>query len=335
MRVLVTGHTGFKGSWLSLLLNEVGHEVSGLALEPDSPSHYEVSNISEVINHDIRGDIREPNTVATAVEKVNPEFIFHLAAQPLVIEGYRNPSYTYEVNVNGTLNVLEAAQNSKTTKGLLVITTDKVYSNNANAKRAFTEEDSLGFSDPYSTSKAMADLLTQSWMQTSRIPIGIARAGNVIGGGDFGMNRLIPDLVRNSEAGKKTLIRSPKAVRPWQHVLDCLDGYIKQMHSVMTGANSILNFGPNHGDYYEVEQIANGISKRIENCSWQEDTKEHQYESEFLTLDSNKANKLLNWGNKFNFEGSLDFTVDWYRSYLQSGQMAEFSRRQVRNYLEL
>ena len=333
MRILITGHTGFKGSWLSLLLNEMGHEVSGLALEPESQSNFEVSRVAEVINHDIRGDIRELNSVAKAVERANPEFVFHLAAQPLVKEGYRNPKYTYEVNVNGTLHILESVQNSPNVKGLLVITTDKVYSNNTNAKHAFTEEDPLGFGDPYSTSKAMADLLTQSWMQNSRIPIGIARAGNVVGGGDFGANRLIPDLIRDSQVSRKTQIRYAKSVRPWQYVLDCLGGYVLQMQSILSGESSILNFGPDHGDYYEVEQVANSVSKRIEGCGWEKDPERHPHEASFLTLDSSKAMKLLKWNNKYSLEDTLDKTADWYRFYVQGVDMSRFSRNQVKEYL--
>lgn len=333
MRILVTGHTGFKGSWLSLMLSELGHEVSGLSLQPELQSHFEISKVREAINQDIRGDIRDSKSIVTALEKTKPEFIFHLAAQPLVKEGYRNPRYTYEVNVNGTLNVLEAAEKSPNIKGILVITTDKVYSNNSNIKKAFTEEDRLGFSDPYSTSKAMADLLTQSWMKTSQTQIGIARAGNVIGGGDFGEDRLIPDLIRDTQTRRKTQIRYPKAVRPWQYVLDCLHGYVLQMQSILKGESSVLNFGPDHGEYFEVEQVASGISRRIEGCSWEKDLKEHPHESSFLTLDSRRAKELLNWRNKYQFEEALDRTSDWYRLFLEGADIAEFSREQVSEYL--
>lgn len=334
MRILITGHTGFKGSWLSLLLREMGHEVSGISLNPDKQSHFELSKVRDAISQDIRGDIRDLQLVVKTVEETKPEFIFHLAAQPFVKEGYRNPKYTYEVNVNGTLNVLEAAQSTLCVKGLLVVTTDKVYSNDDKRKQAFVEDNPIGFSDPYSTSKAMADLLTQSWMRTSQIPIGIARAGNVIGGGDFGADRLIPDLIRDAQVGRKTQIRYPQAVRPWQFVLDCLYGYVLQMQSILSGERSILNFGPDHGDYFEVEQVANGISKRVKGCAWERDLKEHPNESSFLTLDSSKAKELLRWRNKSSFENVLDKTTDWYRSYFDHVDLADFSRKQIKEYLE-
>lgn len=334
MRILITGHTGFKGSWLSLLLREMGHEVSGISLNPDKQSHFELSKVRDAISQDIRGDIRDLQLVVKTVEETKPEFIFHLAAQPFVKEGYRNPKYTYEVNVNGTLNVLEATQSTLCVKGLLVVTTDKVYSNDDKRKQAFVEDNPIGFSDPYSTSKAMADLLTQSWMRTSQIPIGIARAGNVIGGGDFGADRLIPDLIRDAQVGRKTQIRYPQAVRPWQFVLDCLYGYVLQMQSILSGERSILNFGPDHGDYFEVEQVANGISKRVKGCAWERDLKEHPNESSFLTLDSSKAKELLRWRNKSSFENVLDKTTDWYRSYFDHVDLADFSRKQIKEYLE-
>jgi CDP-glucose 4,6-dehydratase len=335
MRILVTGHTGFKGSWLSLLLNELGHEVSGLSLSAEIDSHFELSNISGVIRADVRGDIRDFNTVKNALIETKPEFVFHLAAQPYVKEGYRNPIYTYETNVNGTLNLLKASQGVSNLKGMLVITTDKVYSNNANNRRAFKEDDPLGFSDPYSTSKAMADLLTQSWALTAEIPIGVARAGNVIGGGDFGADRLIPDLIRDAKATKKTEIRYPKAVRPWQYVLDCLSGYVLQMENLLKGTPSILNFGPSEGEFFEVEQVVMGITKRIQECDWKIDSHAHPYESSFLTLDSNKAGSLLNWRNKMDFEMSLEKTSEWYRSYLIGDNLGSVSRKQVKDYLQL
>jgi CDP-glucose 4,6-dehydratase len=332
MRILVTGHTGFKGSWLSLVLNELGHEVFGLSLPPEKISHYEISNIGSVIRKDFKGDIRDLNAVNKVFNDVNPEFSFHLAAQPLVKEGYRNPEITYETNVNGTLNILQAAQNSPNIKGVWVITTDKVYSNHDGNRRAFKEEDPLGFSDPYSTSKAMADLLTQSWRLTSNFPIGIARAGNVIGGGDFGADRLVPDLIRGAKNGDKTLIRYPKAVRPWQYVLDCLYGYVLQMDNILKGSSTVLNFGPSSTEYFEVEKVVEGMAKRVQGCEWGKDSAEHDRESIFLTLDSSKANKLLGWENKFDFEKSLDITAEWYRKYLAGEDLSTLSRKQVKDF---
>ncbi len=188
MHILVTGHTGFKGSWLSLLLDSLGHKVSGISLDPEPESHFVLSNIQEFLVKDIRQDIRDKSALRKAFVEINPDFVIHLAAQPLVKEGYRNPEYTYEVNVNGTLNVLHSAQDSSNTKGVLVITTDKVYANSADNNKPFSESDALGSGDPYSTSKAMADLLTQSWLENSKGPlVGIARAGTVLVGETSGL----------------------------------------------------------------------------------------------------------------------------------------------------
>ena len=333
MRVLVTGHTGFKGSWLSLLLNELGHEVFGFSLPPLAVSNYECSRVSQVIQFDVRGDIRDLSLLASAISNINPDFICHLAAQPFVRESLRNPRDTYDINVNGTLNVLSASANSSQIKGVLVVTTDKVYSNSSSSKLSFREDDKLGFSDPYSTSKTMADLLTQSWTQTSQIPIGIARAGNVIGGGDFGLERLIPDLIRSAIDGEVINLRNPTAVRPWQYVLDCLYGYVLQMQSLVSGKRSILNFGPRENNCFTVEQVANGISNRIEGCHWKVDTEEQSVESNHLQLNSSRARNFLKWKNIYDFQETLDQTAEWYRNYLYGQDMHEISHNMVKNYL--
>jgi CDP-glucose 4,6-dehydratase len=334
MRILITGHTGFKGSWLALVLNELGHEVIGFSLAPVQDSHYRLSKINEVIQNEHYGDIRDSVLVEKYILETKPEFIFHLAAQPLVRAGYKDPAYTYEVNVNGTLHVLKAAQLAKNLRGILVITTDKVYSNSSNDPRSFKENDPLGFSDPYSTSKAMADLLTQSWMRDSQVPIGIARAGNVVGGGDFAADRLIPDLVRQAKFGNPTLIRYPNAVRPWQYVLDCLSGYILQMKDIVNGKMSVLNFGPDPDEYFAVRRVADGISSRIQGCRWEVDLHENLHEAGFLTLDSSQAQINLHWENKFNFEQTLDLTAEWYRHYLEGMDLGHISREQVKDYLQ-
>lgn len=334
MHILITGHTGFKGSWLSLLLDSMGHKVSGYSLDPELESHFQLSKVSELLVNDFRGDIRDKNTLQSATAKIGPDFIFHLAAQPLVKEGYRKPEYTYEVNVNGTLNVLHAAESLTELKGVLVITTDKVYANSNENKKPFSESDPLGYSDPYSTSKAMADLLTQSWLANSKdVAIGVARAGNVIGGGDFGMDRLIPDLVRNAKEGTETLIRYPKAVRPWQHVLDCLYGYVLQMNDLLDGHSDVFNFGPDFGQYYEVERVANDFLGYLGKGSWQLDKEPQLHEANFLTLDSRKAAKKLNWSNKYDFQNSLKVTADWYKEYLDGRDLAKTSKSQVESYL--
>jgi CDP-glucose 4,6-dehydratase len=335
MHILITGHTGFKGSWLSLLLKSLGHKVSGISLDPEPESHFILSKIENYLVNDVREDIRDKTALNKVLIQINPEFIFHLAAQPLVKEGYRDPEYTYEVNVNGTLNVLQSAQKTSNIKGVLVITSDKVYANSKENKKPFSESDSLGSGDPYSTSKAMADLLAQSWIENSKGPtVGIARAGNVIGGGDFSVDRLIPDLVRNTKRNQETLIRYPKAVRPWQHVLDCLNGYVKQMDFILEGNKAILNFGPDFGQYFEVEEVANKFLEFLGTGSWKLDRDPHPYEANFLTLDSRKAAKELNWSNKYNFQKSLNVTASWYRDYLDGKDLANSSKNQVQDYLK-
>lgn len=334
MRVLITGHTGFKGSWLTLLLDELGHEVSGFSLNPELESHYDLSSIGSLVAQDFRADVRDKEALISALDKTKPEFIFHLAAQPFVKEGYRKPEYTYEVNVNGTLNVLHAAETTPSVKGVLVITTDKVYSNWDENVEPFSESAPLGYGDPYSTSKSMADLLSQSWQKNSgRLSIGIARAGNVIGGGDFGADRLIPDLVRNTRNNLETLIRYPKAVRPWQHVLDCLHGYVLQMNHILAGKREVFNFGPDFGQYFQVDKVANEFLKQLGHGSWKLDNESHLHEAHFLTLDSRKAAKELNWVNKYNFEKSLQVTANWYSGYLNGSDLKMSSRSQVKEYL--
>jgi len=236
--------------------------------------------------------------------------------------------------VNGTLNVLNAAESIPTVKGVLVITTDKVYANWDENREPFSETDPLGYSDPYSTSKAMADLLTQSWLQNSnRLAIGIARAGNVIGGGDYGVDRLIPDLVRNAKNDTETLIRFPKAVRPWQHVLDCLYGYILQMNYILDGNKEVFNFGPDFGQYFEVEKVADNFLTYLGKGNWKLDKEPHLHEANFLTLDSRKASQKLNWKNKYGFEQSLQLTANWYSDYLEGKDLFVSSRTQVQEYL--
>lgn len=334
MRILITGHTGFKGSWLALMLQEMGHEIFGYSLDPEPESHYQLASIANLIKEDYRSDIRDKTALVAAISKSNPDFIFHLAAQPFVKEGYRRPEYTYEVNVNGTLNVLQAAEEHLNVKGVLVITTDKVYANWTDNTIPFSEDAPLGWSDPYSTSKAMADLLTQSWMRNSeRVTIGIARAGNVIGGGDFGTERLIPDLVRNIKLNEESLIRYPKAVRPWQHILDCLYGYILQMNHILDGHKDVFNFGPDFGQYFDVESVTNEFLKQLGRGSWTLDAKPQLYEAIFLTLDSRKAAKILNWSNKYDFSNALRMSAKWYSDFLEGEDLAVSSRSQVREYL--
>ncbi|MFZ4497882.1 MAG: CDP-glucose 4,6-dehydratase, partial [Candidatus Nanopelagicales bacterium] len=226
MHYLVTGHTGFKGAWMTMWLTSQGHQVSGLALDPEPGALFETAKLHPLLAHDIRADIRDSANVMDALRVTAPDVVIHLAAQPLVRESYLNPRWTFETNVMGTMNVLEAVQQTPSVKTQLIITTDKVY-RNVNQVAGYVEPDPLGGDDPYSASKAMADLLTHSWVTSfGGPPTAVARAGNVIGGGDVCKDRLIPDVIAALASGKAPVLRYPNAVRPWQHVLDCINGYL-------------------------------------------------------------------------------------------------------------
>ena len=329
MKIFITGHTGFKGSWLTLMLHNLGHEVHGYSLDPLPRGIFELSKLSEICKSDFRDDIRDKVALDKAVTEIQPEIILHLAAQPLVLTSYDHVYETYSTNVSGTLNVLDSATKSKELMGIIVVTTDKVYLNNE-AKRAFKESDPLGGKDPYSASKALADQLTQEWsMYNKRIPTGIARAGNVIGGGDVSANRLIPDIISSLAKDERPVIRNPKSVRPWQHVMDCLNGYISLINLVASGNSGIFNFGPNQGDFHTVEEVTSLVLQSFGIKDWERGTGSQNPESIFLTLDSTKANEDLHWTNKVTFEDGIKLTVDWYRAAKKGLNMRDFTLKQI------
>lgn len=314
MHYLITGHTGFKGSWLAQLLVAQGHQVSGVALQPGQHDLFSTANLSEIFVNDFRQDVRDFEALEKILNTINPDVLIHFAAQPLVLESYRDPVGTYETNVNGTLNVLRASDQMESLKARLIITTDKVYRNSGKTT-GYIESDSLGGVDPYSASKAMADILTQSWSTTSTgSPIAIARAGNVIGGGDFSKDRIFTDAVQSFVKDVKLELRSPSSVRPWQHVLDCLSGYLSIVDSLLmkpTGAT--WNIGPSSSSYKNVREIMH-----LAELSWGKKLDilevESQYvETSHLTLDSSQANKLLSWKSTWNLETTVDRTIQWYK----------------------
>ena len=319
MRYFITGHTGFKGSWLTLWLTSQGHEVCGLSLDPEPGSLFERAEVSEVCAVDRRGDIRDPETVKAAVVKAEPEIVVHLAAQPLVLDSYKRPRWTMETNVMGTLNVLEAVGIQENIKGLLIVTTDKVY-RNLNQREGHLESDPLGGNDPYSASKAMADILTHSWATSfPGTRTAVARAGNVIGGGDVSPDRLLPDIVANLQAGTNPVLRHPEAVRPWQHVLDCLNGYRTLIDS-FTSENEDFdfrggwNFGPDVDSFVSVGEVTTAAMK-IWGASgtWVADSTVKPYEAQLLSLDSTRANTGLGWSNLLGLDQALAWTLNWYR----------------------
>jgi CDP-glucose 4,6-dehydratase len=339
LHYLVTGHTGFKGSWLTLMLTEQGHTVSGLALEPAPGSLYERARLSELLHRDLRVDIRDGAATRDAITALEPDVVLHLAAQPLVRESYRDPRYTYETNTLGTLNVLMAVENTPSVKAQVIITTDKVY-RNVDQIWGYRESDPLGGVDPYSASKAAADLITQSWMKTSGagVPTAIARAGNVIGGGDVCVDRLMVDLVAAFSAGQSVRIRNPGSVRPWQHVLDCLHGYLELADALLRGesAGEAFNFGPDTDSFVQVGAVATAVAELWGTESLIEvDAGAHVHEAARLALDPRKAELQLGWRSRMTFHQALAWTVAWEKQIGAGGDARAVSVAQISEFMGL
>ena len=334
MRYFVTGHTGFKGAWLTMLLLERGHEVSGLSLDPAPGGLFEAAGLASLVAHDGRGDIRDPALTAKAIADAAPDVVLHLAAQPLVRESYREPRATFETNVMGTLSVLEAVAAAPSVRAHVVITTDKVY-RNVNQAAGYVEADPLGGHDPYSSSKAMADLLVQSWVASfPGVPTAVARAGNVIGGGDVSKDRLLPDLLQSFAEGREASIRFPDAVRPWQHVLDCLNGYLVLADALLDGRGAgEWNFGPGEESFVTVRGLADLAAGYFgEGAAWAATPGQNPHEAELLALDAAKAESELGWSNRLGFRDSVEWTIDWQKSVLAGQEPAEVTREQIRAF---
>ena len=332
MHYLITGHTGFKGAWLSLVLKTLGNQVSGISLAPESNSIFELSNLSEIFDQNLYQDIRTLRS--SDLPKMNVDVVIHLAAQPLVKASYKSPIETFQTNVIGTLNVLEVTKDLNP-KAILIITTDKVYKNSGKTS-GYVESDPLGGSDPYSASKAAADIATQSWRSSYGVaPISIARAGNVIGGGDFAENRLMPDLINSFIEDKAPIIRYPQSIRPWQHVLDCLNGYLSLVDKQLNdGVNGEWNFSPPATPTHSVSEVAIEAAKLWGSSKqWRQDVGEHKPETETLVLDSTKARKELAWSEKLDFQESLSWTVDFYKRVYQGEAQRTVLQDQVNHFL--
>ncbi len=314
MHFLVTGHTGFKGAWLTVMLNRLGHQVSGISLDPEPDSLFGLGNLDNLIENDIRQDIRNSKEIHKAISRIRPDVVIHMAAQSQVLASYEHPYETFDINVTGTLNLLEATKNLPELKAILIVTTDKVYKNSGVLNR-YKETDALGGKDPYSASKAMADILTQSWQAScSSPPIGIARAGNVIGGGDNSKDRLIPSLMESISNGSNLSLRNPDAIRPWQNVLDCLNGYLMAVVKIIeTKKSNVWNFGPNENVCRTVSELANYVIELTKSqTKLEKNLINHHQEEKLLLIDSTKARTELNWIEKLTFESSVKSTVDWY-----------------------
>lgn len=328
-RVLVTGHTGFKGSWLSLWLNALGADVSGLALDPPAgPNHWTALGLS-IPDH--RTDVRDEESVRSVIAKERPEIVFHLAAQPLVRRSYQEPVNTWATNVMGTVNILEASRHTPEVQAVVLVTTDKCYENRG-SHSAYTEDDRLGGHDPYSASKAGAELVAASYRSAffdAGPLIATARGGNVIGGGDWSQDRLIPDLVRALEAGAPLVIRSPEATRPWQHVLDCLSGYLRLGQQLLQGDSGCAqawNFGPDASGNHTVGDVLANIKHDLPQSHWQVTTDPQPHEAALLQIDSAKARSQLLWQPVWNYEQAIHHTAIWYRKWLESGEVTSIAQ---------
>ena len=343
-KVLITGHTGFKGSWLCLLLKELGADVFGYSLSQKSePNLFSEAQIESFVTSYI-GDIRDFENLKNVINQTQPDIIIHMAAQALVKESYKNPRETYEVNIMGTVNLLEAVRSISSVKAIVNVTTDKCYENKE-WYWGYRENDPLGGYDPYSNSKACSELVTSSFRNSffnasdyseHGLAIATARAGNVLGGGDWSSDRLIPDFFRAISSGQNVIIRSPYAIRPWQHVLEPLTGYLGLAKKLFIHGPSFSyawNFGPSDDDSKNVEWIIKSICQLWgDEATYSIDDTPHPHEAHYLKLDCSKARSELEWSPKWNIEIALSSIVDWHKAYINNENILELMAHQIRDY---
>ena len=340
--VFLSGHTGFKGGWLALWLSELGAKVHGYSLEvPSNPNFFSEIKLEDRIESSTIGDIRDLDKLISAMCLSKASVVIHMAAQSLVRESYNSPLETFTTNIIGTVNVLEAVRKAETVEAIVNITTDKCY-DNKEWFWPYRENDRLGGHDPYSSSKACAELISssyrKSYLMESGTHLASVRAGNVIGGGDWGKDRLIPDLFRAIDTGKTLRIRSPNSVRPWQHVLEPLSGYLMLAEKLILNGEKFAeawNFGPLESDSKEVSWIVEHLCKKIPKSVWVLDDTIKFHEAGFLKLDSTKAKTKLGWEPRWSLEIALDKTFDWYQSWKKNQSMAEISIEQIKAYEKL
>lgn len=344
--VLLTGHTGFKGSWLSLWLQSMGAKVVGYALAPlTNPSLFEIANVDEGIAS-LTGDIRDLEHLRSVFAKYNPEIVFHMAAQPLVRYSYINPVETYSTNVMGTVNLLESVRSTDSVKAVVIVTSDKCYENRE-WMWAYRENEQMGGYDPYSSSKGCAELITSAYRNSYFHPekykehgvaLASARAGNVIGGGDWADDRLIPDIMRSILESRPVAVRNPHAIRPWQHVLEPLSGYLLLAQKLYDEGSTYAegwNFGPSDEDAKPVLWITERlIDMWGEGASWVLDEKSHPHEAHHLKLDCSKAKARLDWYPRWHLEDALSAIVDWHRAYQHGKNMHDLTLHQIRTYAD-
>ncbi len=346
-KVFLTGHTGFKGGWLALWLRQLGAFVRGYSLDPPTtPNLFSELRLAELVE-DIRGDVADGPKLAHTLKEFSPELVFHLAAQPLVRRSYQDPVGTYITNVVGTAHLFEAIRVTSSVKAVVVITTDKCYENREWVW-GYREQDPLGGYDPYSSSKACAEILTASYRRSffssdngdgRAVAIATARAGNVVGGGDWSDDRLIPDLIRGFLESKPVRIRNPGAIRPWQHVLDPLAGYLALGQRLLKNEPmyaSAWNFGPSDEETWTVGQVASVMAAKWGGgASWETDGLPSPHEATYLKLDASRARAELGWAPKLKLENTLNWVVEWFRAWQNNCNMREFTSRQISSYEKL
>ena len=341
--VLVTGHTGFKGSWLSLWLSILGAKVIGISDRVyTSPSHYE--EIKDIFSIDLRGDVKKIKQVYDLIDTHKPDFIFHLAAQSIVKTSHKNPFNTFQTNTLGTVNLLESLRKLNPNLIAVLITSDKSYQN-VEKIEGYKEEDKLGGSDPYSASKAAADIFIESYSKSffvdakSKVKVSAARAGNVIGGGDWSNDRVIPDCIKAWSRNEQAIIKNPQAIRPWQHVLEPLSGYLTLGAKLLRDDSLVgeaFNFGPDEKDIFTVEELIQELAKSWSGVKWivENDPNEIK-ESMLLNLNCDKAKSLISWDSTLSFTETAKWTAEWYKKYYEDeDKIKDFSFKQIESYSE-
>lgn len=339
-RVFITGHTGFKGSWLSLWLQSLGVQLTGYALPPPTqPNLFEIGRVAEGMTS-VFGDVRDSTALTLAMCAAKPEIVIHMAAQPLVRRSYAEPVETYTTNVMGTVHLFEAIRQCPSVRAVVNVTTDKCYENKEWVW-SYRENEPMGGLDPYSSSKGCAELVTtayrHSFMQSRGIAVASARAGNVIGGGDWALDRLVPDILRSFEARQPVFIRNPHATRPWQHVLEPLAGYLslaEHLHSHGQAFAEGWNFGPKDDDTRPVQWIVERMVVAWgTNASWRHDDNTHPYEANYLKLDISKAKARLGWQPRWSLATALEHIINWHRAWLAQQDMHQLSLAQIQEYI--